>query len=178
MRLLLSTPLKMSAPLARLMSKRRWFGSSKRRQTPLRLLRISKTAPALQSAKQRALPKMILGILFLLRLLLWRHLRVLLATALAHMAAYATLCGGLTGNVVESADAEMKALHADYPGGAKALTKGLSEALPGNPGVAAILPDIVGEAAILQSLAGHNDQGNGTVLRAAKRAGRPLTDER
>ena len=97
------------------------------------------------------------------------------ADFLAHIAAYATLCGGLDGHVVETVTEEMKELGVADPHGPKAVADRLVKALPGNPGVAAIEPDIVGEAVTLSVLGEYDDHGTATLVRAQRRAGPVVT---
>ncbi|HEX5717153.1 MAG TPA: tetratricopeptide repeat protein [Thermoanaerobaculia bacterium] len=95
-----------------------------------------------------------------------RHSRPLVC----HMAAYATLCQGLTRDQAEEAVvAEKLALRFDSAGDPPKIYKLLHTALPSaGADVAPILPDIVGEAAILLAL-GDGDPGKAreSVARAA-----------
>ena len=87
---------------------------------------------------------------------------------LPHIAAFATLCGGLAGqSAMDCITREKKAFGCESVSTAPAKRL-LAELLPdGGQGVAAILPDIVGEAFLLKHLAG-GDQNDGerAVMRA------------
>jgi tetratricopeptide (TPR) repeat protein len=88
---------------------------------------------------------------------------------LVHMAAYATLTGGLSLKAaVEASERESAALKLEYPGGAGQLATHLATALPDPKGVAAMAPDIIGEAFVLRELAKRDQSGAETVLRAAQ----------
>jgi Tetratricopeptide repeat len=92
---------------------------------------------------------------------------------LVHMAAYATLCNGLSADqALEAATQEGNALQLQYHGGYGALRKTLHGALPGKGnGIAPVVPDLIGEALVLSAL-GHETQQAAVVLRGAKQVGR------
>ncbi len=86
---------------------------------------------------------------------------------LLHMAAYATLCSSLSGEVlVQSADGELRALTGQYAGGARGLAQDLTKALPGAGGAVGVSPDIVGEAFVIHVLGMQFQDAAGTVRRA------------
>ncbi len=89
------------------------------------------------------------------------------ATLLRHMAAYVTLCYGLSRTALEEAiEEEQQATKRDATSDAAGLADLLVDLLPGALGEAApILPDMIGEAACLLAL----DEGSETVLRAFER---------
>jgi hypothetical protein len=94
---------------------------------------------------------------------------------LVHMAAYATLCNGLSTDAArESVGEEAAALQLEYPGGNGQLAADLVTALHGDKGIAPIVPDIVGEAFVLEALADPLQDASTTVLRAARRAPLPV----
>jgi tetratricopeptide (TPR) repeat protein len=92
---------------------------------------------------------------------------------LVHMAAYATLCNGLSADqALEAATQEGNALQLQYHGGYGALRKTLHGALPGKGnGIAPVVPDLIGEALVLSAL-GQETQQAAVVLRGAKQVGR------
>jgi len=89
------------------------------------------------------------------------------AAILKHMAAFATLCGGLTiDQAVSCADAELAALRAQYLGHAANLVRSLASALPGDAGISPVGPDIVGEAFVINILQDSFQDGIGTLRRS------------
>jgi hypothetical protein len=92
---------------------------------------------------------------------------------LVHMAAYATLCNGLSADqALEAATQEGNALQLQYHGGYGALRKTLYGALPGpGNGIAPVVPDLIGEALVLSAL-GQETQQAAVVLRGAKQVSR------
>jgi len=92
---------------------------------------------------------------------------------LDHMAAYATLCNGLSADqALEAATQEGNALQLQYHGGYGALRKTLHGALPGpGNGIAPMVPDLIGEALVLSALRQETHQA-AVVLRGAKQVGR------
>ena len=93
---------------------------------------------------------------------------------LTHMAAYATLGGGLpAAEAVNALKEESEALGLECPGGPAIAAAHLHAALPGPAsGIAAIVPDIIGEAFILHVLRILTPQFQwDTVSRAAHRLG-------
>ena len=93
-------------------------------------------------------------------------------TLLKHLAACATLAGGLSRQeMLDVTDRELHALRRSYPAGPGALVDLLHEALPlRGGGVAAVLPDIVGEALVLRAFTGPDtsDDGTAVVLRVVQ----------
>jgi tetratricopeptide (TPR) repeat protein len=98
---------------------------------------------------------------------------------LAHLAAYVTLCQGLSRAEVEAVVAEEKeALLYPSAGDPPEVYEALAAALRGDDGgVAPILPDVVGEAVALEALgaAGGPEKSLLAVSRAARRAGKRVT---
>ena len=96
---------------------------------------------------------------------------------LSHMAAYVTLCQGLTRTALETAIQEEKdALKRETAGDAYDIAKALQVALPGEEdAVSPILPDMIGEAVMLRVLE-KLDQGKQleTVVRAFQQARTPV----
>ena len=102
---------------------------------------------------------------------------------LTHMAAYATLCGGLDqGVLTEVVEEESKALKVPPPGGAGLVARKLLAALPRHTfkagrktqrlsGMAPVLPDIVGEALVYEQLAQYDQQQVLDVLSRARKYG-------
>jgi tetratricopeptide (TPR) repeat protein len=93
---------------------------------------------------------------------------------LAHMAAYVTLCQGLSRSQAEEAIAEEKrALRYDSGGDPPRVYDALYDALPGEgTSVAPILPDLLGEAVTVLALGDGNSQNaEEAVARAAARGG-------
>ncbi|MEO6195441.1 MAG: tetratricopeptide repeat protein [Thermoanaerobaculia bacterium] len=93
---------------------------------------------------------------------------------LAHLAAYITLCQGLTHEEVEAAiEEEQAALRYSAAGDLPEIFGALADALPGDPGIVApILPDVVGEAVILEALGASRAGAKAleAVCRAARRS--------
>ena len=89
------------------------------------------------------------------------------AAFLRHMAAYVTLCYGLSRTaLVEAIEEERQTTKRDAAGDAASLADLLIDVLPGTADEAApILPDMIGEAACLLALGDSSD----TVLRAFER---------
>ncbi|HKV11089.1 MAG TPA: tetratricopeptide repeat protein [Thermoanaerobaculia bacterium] len=88
---------------------------------------------------------------------------------LAHMAAYVTLCQGLSRSQMEEAiEVEKRMLRYDSVGDPPRIYQVLHDALPGNGSdVAPVLPDILGEAVALSALgAGDPGKAEEAVLRA------------
>ena len=92
---------------------------------------------------------------------------------LVHMAAYVTLCNGLSGDhALEAATQEGNALQLQYLGGYGALRNTLHDALPGpGNGITPVVPDLIGEALVLSALGQETHQA-AVVLRSAKQVGR------
>jgi tetratricopeptide (TPR) repeat protein len=92
------------------------------------------------------------------------------ADILKHMAAIATLCGGLTSEeTIGTCSTEMVEMNAQYPGGAAKLARDLAKALPGDPGVAPVGPDIVAEAFVIDLFQDALKDGSGAVRRSILR---------
>lgn len=93
---------------------------------------------------------------------------------LAHMAAYVTLCQGLSRSQTEEAIAEEKrALRYDSAGDPSRIYEALYDALPGEgANVAPVLPDLLGEAVTLLALGdGDSQKTEDAVARAAALGG-------
>jgi tetratricopeptide (TPR) repeat protein len=86
----------------------------------------------------------------------------------SHLAAFATLCGGLGSEMVHATiERECVALHLAASTGTEPIREALHAALPGpDEAIAPILPDILGEAAMLAAW-GEGKQGLDAVRRAA-----------
>lgn len=98
------------------------------------------------------------------------------ASLLVHMAAYVTLCQGLSHSDALAATAtECAELGKEYPGGHGVLVDDLERAMPITVGVAPVKPDILGEALVLLALAG-KPEASDVVLRAAGRAGSAVAE--
>ncbi len=97
----------------------------------------------------------------------------------AHLAAYITLCQGLTYQEVESViEEEQDALRYRAAGDLPDIFVALAEVLPGEPGaVSPILPDVVGEAAVLKALGAALGEEKAllAVCRAARRTQERVT---
>ena len=95
---------------------------------------------------------------------------------LVHLAAYATLCRGLsTQAAIDAAREEQAALGYDGASPPASLAEALVAALPGAEGsIAPILPDLIGEAAILRALADARVEGKAAVERAFARSGQQV----
>jgi tetratricopeptide (TPR) repeat protein len=95
---------------------------------------------------------------------------------LVHLAAYATLCRGLSRQAtIEAAREEQAALGYDDASPPASLADSLVAALPGADGsIAPILPDLIGEAAILRALADAGVETEGTIERAFARTGQQV----
>ncbi|MFL6262871.1 MAG: tetratricopeptide repeat protein, partial [Thermoanaerobaculia bacterium] len=97
----------------------------------------------------------------------------------AHLAAYITLCQGLTYQEVESViEEEQDALRYRAAGDLPDIFAALAEALPGEPGaVSPILPDVVGEAVILEAFGAARGEEKAllAMCRAAQRAQERVT---
>jgi tetratricopeptide (TPR) repeat protein len=92
----------------------------------------------------------------------------------AHLAAYLTLCQGLSLDEMEEVVVEeKKALRYGSAGDPPVIGAALAAALPGETGsLSPILPDVVGEAVVLEALGveGRPEKALSAVLRAARRA--------
>lgn len=89
---------------------------------------------------------------------------------LEHMAAYATLCGGLSAEMAERCLAEEKtALNCDGVELADALEKLVNVLPDGDDGVAPVQPDIVGEAFLLRHLGNSRSRKSGEAVARAFR---------
>ena len=95
---------------------------------------------------------------------------------LVHLAAYGTLCRGLSTPVaIDAAREEQAALGYDGASAPASLAAALAAALPGTDGsIAPVLPDLIGEAAILRVLAEGGVESKSVVERAFARSGQQV----
>ncbi|MDP9119771.1 MAG: tetratricopeptide repeat protein [Acidobacteriota bacterium] len=96
----------------------------------------------------------------------------------AHLAAYATLCQGLSRDEVEAVvAAEKEALGYHSAGDAPEVYEALAAALPGEPeAVAPVLPDVIGEAVVLEAFGcGSAEKALAAVSRVCRQAGGRVT---
>jgi tetratricopeptide (TPR) repeat protein len=98
---------------------------------------------------------------------------------LAHLAAYVTLCQGLTqGDLRATVEEEKGHLGYQLAGDPPEIVQALAAALPGDAdSVSPILPDVVGEAVVLETLLvdGRSEQGLSVISRATRRAAERVT---
>ena len=98
---------------------------------------------------------------------------------ICHMAAFVTLCQGLTHQQAEECVGQEKlALGRPLAGDPPDIMNALVAAMPGSAGtLEPILPDLIGEAVILREFAKHSaEQGSATVLRATQIARRSVAE--
>jgi len=94
---------------------------------------------------------------------------------LCHLAAYTTLCRGLSREAAETvAEVEKQELKRPAAGDAAELVDLLEQALPGPSRIEPILPDMIGEAAILRTFAPLCERSALVVCRAFALAGQPV----